>query len=40
MRVSSLICHLADLHDICQQQVVAEELLERHESVVYEAKEG
>jgi len=35
MRVSSLRCHLADLHEIYQQQVVAEELLDRREGVVY-----
>jgi hypothetical protein len=34
MRAGSLGCHLADLHEIYQGQVVAEELLDRHEGVV------
>jgi hypothetical protein len=34
MRASSLRHHLADLHEIYQQQVVAEELLYRREGVV------
>jgi len=36
MRASSLGRHLADQHQIYQQQVVAEELLYRREGVVYE----
>jgi hypothetical protein len=40
MRASSLNCHLADLHKIYQQQVVAKELLERCKGVVYEVQEG
>ncbi len=38
--VSSLRCHLADLHEIYQQQVVAEELLNRQEGVVYKIPLG
>ncbi len=34
MRTSSLSCHLADLPEIYQGQVVAEELLDQHEGVV------
>jgi muramoyltetrapeptide carboxypeptidase LdcA involved in peptidoglycan recycling len=40
MRTSFLRCHLADLHEIYQQQVVAEELLDRQEGVVYEVPLG
>ena len=40
MRASSLRCHLADLHEIYQQQVVAKELLCRREGVVYEVPLG
>jgi hypothetical protein len=40
MRVGSLSCHLADLHKIYQGQVVAEELLDWHENIVYKAKKG
>jgi hypothetical protein len=40
MRAGSLGCHLADLHEIYQGQVVAEELLDWHEGVVYKVKEG
>jgi hypothetical protein len=40
MRASSLSRHLADLHKIYQQQVVAEELLKRRKGVVCEVKEG
>jgi hypothetical protein len=40
MRAGSLSLHLADLHEIYQGQVVAEELLDRHECVVYTANEG
>jgi hypothetical protein len=42
MRVGSLSCHLADadLYKIYQVQVVAEELLDWHEGVMYTAKEG
>jgi hypothetical protein len=39
MRAGSLSCHLADLYEIYQGQVVAEELLDWHEDVVYMAKE-
>ena len=35
MRASSLSCHLADHHEIYQQQVVAEELLKGREGVTY-----
>jgi hypothetical protein len=37
MRHSSLGCHLANVHDIYQQTVVAEELLEEQESITYVA---
>jgi hypothetical protein len=37
MRQSSLSRHLADVHDIYQQAVVAEELLEERDGVTYEA---
>jgi hypothetical protein len=40
MRAGSLGCHLADHHEIYQRQVVAEELLNRCEGIVYTAKEG
>jgi hypothetical protein len=40
MRASSLGRHLTDLHEIYQQQVVAEELLDRWEGVVYEVLLG
>jgi hypothetical protein len=40
MRVSSLGRHLADQHQIYQQQVVAEELLNRREGVVYKVPLG
>ena len=40
MRVSSLSHHLVDLHEIYQQQVVAEELLDEREGVVYRVGEG
>jgi hypothetical protein len=40
MRAGSLSRHLADLHEIYQGRVVAEELLDRHEGVVYEVKKG
>jgi RNase P subunit RPR2 len=40
MRASSLGRHLADQHQIYQQQVVAEELLNRREGVVYEVPLG
>ena len=40
MMASSLGCHLADLHKIYQQQVVAVELLERQEGVVYKVPLG
>jgi hypothetical protein len=36
MRASSLGCHLVDQHEIYQMQVVAKELLDRREGVVYE----
>jgi hypothetical protein len=39
MRASSLSCHLADLHEIYQGQVVTEELLNWREGVMYEVKE-
>jgi hypothetical protein len=39
IRAGSLSCHLADLHKIYQGQVVAEDLLDRHEGVVYKVKE-
>jgi hypothetical protein len=39
MRAGSLSCHLADLHEIYQGQVVAEELLDWCEAVVYMVKE-
>ncbi len=39
IRVGSLSRHLADLHEIYQGQVVAEEILNWHEGVVYMAKE-
>jgi hypothetical protein len=37
MRQSSLGRHLADVHDIYQQAVVAEELLEEWDRETYEA---
>jgi hypothetical protein len=40
MRTGSLCRHLADLHKIYQGQVVAEELIDWREGVVYEVKEG
>jgi hypothetical protein len=40
MRAGSLSRHLADLHEIYQGQVVAEELLDWCEGVMYTAKEG
>jgi hypothetical protein len=40
MRLGSLSHHLADLHKIYQGQVVAEEILDWHEGVVYKVKEG
>jgi hypothetical protein len=40
MRVSSLSHHLADLHEIYQQQVVVEELLNERQGVVYHVGEG
>jgi hypothetical protein len=40
MQASSLGHHLADLHEIYQQQVVAKELLDRREGVVYEIPLG
>jgi hypothetical protein len=40
MRAGSLSHHLADLHEIYQGQVVAEELLDRCEGVMYTTKEG
>jgi hypothetical protein len=40
MRAGSLSRHLADLHKIYQGQVVAGELLDRCEGVVYKVKEG
>jgi hypothetical protein len=40
MRASSLGRHLADLHEIYQQQVVAEELIDRQEGMVYEVPLG
>jgi hypothetical protein len=39
MQAGSLSRHLADLHEIYQGQVVAEELLNQHEGVVYKVKE-
>jgi hypothetical protein len=39
MRVGSLGCHLADLHEIYQGQVVPKELLNQHEGVAYKVKE-
>jgi hypothetical protein len=36
IQASSLRCHLADLHEIYQQQVMAKELLDRQEGVVYD----
>jgi hypothetical protein len=39
MKAGSLSHHLADLYEIYQGQVVAEELLDRHEGLVYEVKE-
>ena len=35
MKASSLSRHLADVHNIYQQTVVAEELLELHPPVIY-----
>jgi hypothetical protein len=40
MRAGSLGCHLADLHEIYQGLVVAEELLNWREGVEYKVKEG
>ena len=40
MRVSSFSRHLADLHEIYHQQVVAEELLDEQQGVVYRVGEG
>jgi hypothetical protein len=40
MGAGSLSCHLADFHEIYQGQVVAEELLDWREGVVYTVKEG
>jgi hypothetical protein len=40
MRVGPLCCHLANLHKIYQGQVVAKELHNWREGVVYEVKEG
>ena len=40
MRASSLGHHLADLHKIYQQQVVAKGLLDRREGVVYKVPLG
>jgi len=40
MRVSSLGHHLADQHEIYQMQVVADELLDRREAVVYDIPLG
>ncbi len=40
MRAGSLSHHLADLHKIYQGQVVAEELIDWREGVVYMVKEG
>jgi hypothetical protein len=40
MKASSLSRHLADVHDIYQQTVVAEELLELHPPVLYTVSEG
>jgi hypothetical protein len=40
MRVGSLSHHLADLHEIYQGQVVAEELLNWHGEIIYMVKEG
>jgi hypothetical protein len=40
MQTSSLDCHLADLHKIYQQQVVAKELLKRQAGFLYEVKLG
>jgi hypothetical protein len=39
MRAGSLSRHLADLHEIYQGQVVAEELLNQHEGLAYKVKE-
>ena len=39
MRAGSLSRHLADLHKIYQGQVVAEELLNEREGVMYKVKE-
>ncbi len=39
MRAGSLSRHLADLHEIYHGQVVAEELLDRCEGVMYKVKE-
>ena len=38
MRQSSLVCHLADVHNIYQQAVVAEELIEEQDSKTYMAE--
>ena len=40
MWASSLGRHLANLHEIYQQQVVAEELIDRQEGMVYEVLLG
>jgi hypothetical protein len=40
MQASSLGCHLADMHKIYQQQVVAQELLEGWEGVTYKVALG
>ena len=40
MQASSLRCHLVDQHEIYQQQVVAEELLEGREGVTYKVALG
>ena len=40
MRASSLSHHLADLHEIYQQQVVAKELLDKQQGAVYRVGEG
>ncbi len=37
MNVGSLSCHLADLHEVYQQTVVAEELLDGQTGVSYKA---
>jgi hypothetical protein len=40
MRASSLDRHLTDVHEIYQQAVVSEELLEDREPVLYQAREN